>query len=123
MGAPCLQVLRHYLQEGRHQILGPGHSDFVLVNQHARPLSRMTVYKMVKRTALLAGITTPLSPHGLRHAFATHLLQGGADLRAVQEMLGHANITTTEIYTHVITDDLHATVDEHHPLGSGVRNP
>ena len=73
---------------------------------------------MVRRYAVAAGIDKSVSPHQLRHAFATHLLQGGADLRAVQEMLGHSDISTTEIYTHVDRQQLTETVDRHHPLGA-----
>jgi integrase/recombinase XerD len=118
MGAPCVEAVQQYLKHSRPKILVMGHSDFLLVSRSGKHLSRMTIYKIVKRMALLAGIKKPLSPHGLRHAFATHLLHGGADLRAVQEMLGHVNISTTEIYTHVIADDLHFSVNQFHPLGS-----
>jgi integrase/recombinase XerD len=77
----------------------------------------MGLYKIVRRAGVAAGVPADLSPHKLRHAFATHLLQGGADLRSVQEMLGHASIATTEIYTHVAQDALQETVDAYHPLG------
>ena len=79
-------------------------------------MTRQMFWKLIKRHALVAGIDAPLSPHTLRHAFATHLLAGGADLRVIQTLLGHADISTTEIYTHVLDERLKALVLEHHPL-------
>ncbi len=117
VGKPALAALNDYLTIGRPRLLKGRPSDFVFIGNSAKPLSRMALFKIVRRYAKVAGITRKLSPHKLRHAFATHLLQGGADLRAVQEMLGHADISTTEIYTHVESDALRAAVDKHHPLG------
>lgn len=79
------------------------------------PLSRVSVFKMLKAAALRAGVTKEISPHTFRHSFATHLLENGADLRAVQEMLGHESILTTEIYTHIDSRTWQASIMEHHP--------
>jgi len=92
-------------------------SEYVFIGNKSKSLSRMALFNIVRRAAVAAGIPKDISPHKLRHAFATHLLQGGADLRAVQEMLGHADISTTEIYTHIDRSGLDQTVNTHHPLG------
>jgi integrase/recombinase XerD len=118
MGEPSVAALRTYLADGRPALLKGRPSPYVFIGNRGRPLSRMALFKLVRRSAAAAGIPKALSPHKLRHAFATHLLQGGADLRSVQEMLGHSDISTTEIYTHVDRDGLRTTVDKHHPLGS-----
>lgn len=89
--------------------------DIVFLNRFCRSLSRQSVFKMIKRQALLAHVYKELSPHTFRHSFATHLIENGADLRAVQEMLGHESITTTEIYTHVDSSVWHAEVLDRHP--------
>lgn len=89
--------------------------DFLFLNKRGRPLSRVMVFLVVKELSALAGITKSVSPHTFRHSFATHLIDGGADLRAVQEMLGHESITTTEIYTHLDREYLRATVSQYHP--------
>jgi integrase/recombinase XerD len=117
MGQPAVLALTAYLERGRPALLRGRPSPYVFIGNRARPLSRMALWKIVRRYAGAAGINRDISPHKLRHAFATHLLQGGADLRAVQEMLGHADISTTEIYTHVAKDELRTSVDKHHPLG------
>jgi integrase/recombinase XerD len=119
MGQPAVRALERYLESGRPLLLKGRPSPYVFIGNRARPLSRMALFKIVRRYAKAAGIPRAISPHKLRHAFATHLLQGGADLRAVQEMLGHADIATTEIYTHVARDELRDSVDRHHPLGRG----
>jgi len=118
MGEPAMRALKTYLDDGRQALLKARPSLYVFIGNRARPLTRMALFKIVRRYATAAGISKAISPHKLRHAFATHLLQGGADLRAVQEMLGHADISTTEIYTHVETEQLKKTVNAHHPLGS-----
>ena len=89
--------------------------DVLFLNRFARPLSRQTMFKMIKKQALAAGVKSTISPHTFRHSFATHLVENGADLRAVQEMLGHENITTTEIYTHVDSSTWHKEVLACHP--------
>jgi integrase/recombinase XerD len=119
VGEPARLALEAWLRDGRPALLKGRPSPFVFIGNRGRALSRMALFKIVRRAAAQAGIPRALSPHKLRHAFATHLLQGGADLRSVQEMLGHADISTTEIYTHVDREGLKATVDRHHPLGSG----
>jgi integrase/recombinase XerD len=113
--------LARYLQEARAQLLQGRQSDALFVTS-AGPkagtgMSRIMFWNLVKRYAVQAGITTPLSPHTLRHAFATHLLNHGADLRAVQMLLGHADISTTTIYTHVARERLKTLHAQHHPRG------
>ena len=113
--------LQRYVSESRPALLGPRQTDDLFVTSAGRTpgtaMSRVMFWGLVKRYALQAGVTAPLSPHTLRHAFATHLLNHGADLRAVQMLLGHADISTTTIYTHIARErlkDLHA---QHHPRG------
>jgi integrase/recombinase XerD len=113
--------LTHYLQQSRPVLLGGRQSDALFVTS-AGPkagtgMSRIMFWNIVKRHAVQAGITAPLSPHTLRHAFATHLLNHGADLRAVQMLLGHADISTTTIYTHVARERLKTLHAQHHPRG------
>ena len=91
-------------------------SDRVFVNYQGKGLSRQSVFKMVRQAALIAGVTKELSPHSFRHSFATHLLEGGASIRQVQEMLGHSSLNTTEIYTHLDSHRLAQTIDQYHPL-------
>jgi len=109
--------LRRYLAESRPQILDGQGSEALFVTRHATGMSRQMFWHLIKRYALLAGVTAPLSPHTLRHAFATHLLNHGADLRAVQMLLGHADIGTTTIYTHVARERLRLLHAQHHPRG------
>ena len=89
--------------------------DLVFLNRFGRSLSRQSMFKMVKVQALLAGVRKEISPHTFRHSFATHLVEHGADLRVVQEMLGHESVTTTEIYTHIDSSTWHKNIIEHHP--------
>ena len=109
--------LTRYLEDARPQILAGQTSDDLFVTRHARGMSRQMFWNLIKRYALQAGILAPLSPHTLRHAFATHLLNHGADLRAVQMLLGHADIGTTTIYTHVARERLRQLHAKHHPRG------
>lgn len=114
-GAEAESWLRRWLAEGRAQVLGGQSSDALFVTRRGGPMTRQMFWKIVKAQAAAAGITAPLSPHVLRHAFATHLLNHGADLRAVQMLLGHADISTTTIYTHVARERLRQLHDRHHP--------
>ena len=109
--------LERYLAQARSVILGGQQAEEVFVTQRGAGMSRVMFWIIVKKCAQLAGITSPLSPHTLRHAFATHLLNHGADLRVVQMLLGHADISTTTIYTHVARERLKALHAEHHPRG------
>jgi integrase/recombinase XerD len=109
--------IERYLAEARGAILGARSSDALFVTARGGPMTRQMFWKIVKARALAAGIAAPLSPHTLRHAFATHLLNHGADLRAVQMLLGHADISTTTIYTHVARERLKALHALHHPRG------
>ena len=111
--------LRRWLAEGRPALLGKRSSEALFVTVRGAGMTRQMMWKLVKRYAVAAGITAPLSPHSLRHAFATHLLNHGADLRAVQMLLGHADIGTTTIYTHVARERLRQLHAQHHPRGGG----
>jgi integrase/recombinase XerC len=101
MGKPAAAALDLYLREGRKQLLGNYRTEAVFVNRYGRRLSERSVQKVIKRHALEAGLDKRIHPHMLRHSFATHLLDGGADLRVVQELLGHADLSSTQVYTHV----------------------
>ncbi|WP_287916376.1 site-specific tyrosine recombinase XerD [Tibeticola sp.] len=120
-GAVAQDWLERYLQSARPALLGERQSDDLFVTTSgARPgtaMTRVMFWQIVKRYAREAGITAPLSPHTLRHAFATHLLNHGADLRAVQLLLGHADISTTTIYTHIARERLKTLHAQHHPRG------
>ena len=113
----ALKQINLYLHEIRsHIIIKKGQEDFLFLNRRGAKLSREMIFMIIKELALTAGIHKTIGPHTLRHSFATHLVEGGADLRAVQEMLGHASITTTEIYTHLDRAYLRENILDHHPL-------
>ena len=116
-GQEAQHWLERYLQGARAIILGGQQTDAVFVTQRGAGMSRVMFWVIVKKCAQIAGVTSPLSPHTLRHAFATHLLNHGADLRVVQMLLGHADISTTTIYTHVARERLKSLHAEHHPRG------
>ncbi len=116
-GDEARRWLERYLLEARGAILGGQQTDDLFVTQRGSAMSRVMFWIIVKKCAQLAGITAPLSPHTLRHAFATHLLNHGADLRVVQLLLGHADISTTTIYTHVARERLKQLHAQHHPRG------
>ncbi len=116
-GGEAQAWIERYLAAARAAILKGQHSEALFVTARGGPMTRQMFWNIVKRHALAAGITAPLSPHTLRHAFATHLLNHGADLRAVQMLLGHADISTTTIYTHVARERLRQLHAQHHPRG------
>ena len=117
LGEEALDWLERYLREARPELLGARHSDAVFPTRRGEAMTRQAFWYMIRRYALRCGILKPLSPHTLRHAFATHLLNHGADLRAVQLLLGHSNISTTQIYTHVAKARLQELHARHHPRG------
>jgi integrase/recombinase XerD len=116
-GEEAADSLQNYLSQSRPVLLGKHNSSAVFVTQQGTAMSRVMFWKLIKKYALLADVHVPLSPHTLRHAFATHLLNHGADLRAVQMLLGHSDISTTTIYTHVARERLKALHAQHHPRG------
>lgn len=117
LGEEAVQRLQRYLAEARPALLRASPSDYVFTARAGAAMSRQAFWYLIKRYAIRAGISATLSPHTLRHAFATHLLNHGADLRVVQMLLGHADISTTQIYTHVARERLKQLHREHHPRG------
>ncbi len=117
IGEQALDWLTRYLREARPSLLSGKSSDAMFVTARASAMSRQAFWYLIKRHAVIAGIDKPLSPHTLRHAFATHLINHGADLRVVQLLLGHADISTTQIYTHVARERLKQLHAKHHPRG------
>lgn len=115
MGEPARDAILKYL-EVRPEPALPKFDDILFLNKSGGQLSRISIFNMVKKQALEAGITKEISPHTFRHSFATHLIEGGADLRSVQEMLGHESILTTEIYTHIDSTTWQKNILEHHPM-------
>lgn len=116
LGRTATAVIQKYLDEGRPQFVSKKHKDEALfLNHHGKRLTRQGFWKILKRLTAEAGIEKELTPHTLRHSFATHLLENGADLRAVQEMLGHVDISTTQIYTHVTKTRLKDVYSQFHP--------
>jgi integrase/recombinase XerD len=117
VGDEALHWVTTYLRDGRGMILGARQSDALFPSRAGRAMSRQAFWQIIKRYARIAGIGKSLSPHTLRHAFATHLLNHGADLRVVQLLLGHSDISTTQIYTHVARERLKDLHQRHHPRG------
>ena len=116
IGGPAIKALNIWLSEVRvHTPIKKGEEDMVFLNQRGSRLSRVYIFMLIKQLAESIGLKKKISPHTFRHSFATHLVEGGADLRAVQEMLGHESITTTEIYTHLDRDYLKSTIIQYHP--------
>lgn len=112
----CCQLISLYLKEARPQFMeGKEENGVLFVNQHGRPISARSIQNITERAAVNAGLYIHVHPHMIRHSFATHLLDNGADLRVVQELLGHANLSTTQIYTHVTQDRLAKVVENAHP--------
>jgi len=114
LGEMAADAFRAYL-DARPQAAEPAFDDIAFLNKNGRPLSRVAIFNLVKDQALVAGVNKEISPHTFRHSFATHLIERGADLRVVQEMLGHESILTTEIYTHIDTATWQAEILTHHP--------
>lgn len=115
IGTPALRTLKKYLTKLRPKLDRGEGRGYVYLNAHGRPLTRESVWKLVKNSGRIAGIKKNISPHTLRHTFATHLLEGGADLAAVQELLGHVDISSTQIYTHVDREYLRKIHERYHP--------
>lgn len=116
IGSQAVKYVRMYKDQVRvHVPIQKGEEDFLFLNRRGKALKRMYVFLVIKECAAKIGLQKTISPHTFRHSFATHLIEGGADLRAVQEMLGHASITTTEIYTHLDRDYLRSTIMQFHP--------
>lgn len=116
IGQQAIKYLKIYLEEIRiHQVIKPVHEDFVFLGRRGNPLSRVMIFIIIKDLANKIGLIKEISPHTFRHSFASHLVEGGADLRAIQDMLGHESITTTEIYTHIDKDYLHSIITQYHP--------
>jgi integrase/recombinase XerD len=116
IGGDAIRYINIYKDEVRvHVAIKPGQEDMLFLNRRGNALSRVMIFLVIKELTAAAGITKQVSPHTFRHSFATHLVEGGADLRAVQEMLGHESITTTEIYTHLDREYLRDTLQRYHP--------
>jgi len=116
IGEDAIKFIKIYKDNIRVHIgIKPGQEDILFLNRRGHQLTRVMIFLILKELAKKAGITKSISPHTFRHSFATHLVEGGADLRAVQEMLGHESITTTEIYTHLDRDFLRTTLQQFHP--------
>lgn len=116
IGSDAIKYIKLYKDNIRvHQPMIPGYEDILFLNQRGKGLTRVMIFYIIRDLAAKAGISKSISPHTFRHSFATHLVEGGADLRAVQEMLGHESITTTEIYTHLDRDFLRNTLQQFHP--------
>ena len=116
LGTAAKKEIDYYLKSFRNHIKPKkGHGDYLFLNRRGSKLTRVMIFNIVKDACTQAGINKNISPHTFRHSFATHLIEGGADLRVVQEMLGHESITTTEIYTHVDREYLRETIIQYHP--------
>ena len=116
IGEVALHNMRLYLEQSRcNMVIKRGYEDILFLNRRGAQLTRVMVFYIIKQLCALAGIRKTVSPHTLRHSFATHLLEGGAHLRAIQQMLGHESITTTEIYVHIDRSRLRREILEHHP--------
>jgi integrase/recombinase XerD len=114
-GTKAIDSLKEYLKNGRPSLLEKGGFSYLFLNSKGRPMTRQGLWKIIRKYALKAGIAKTVTPHTVRHSFATHLLEGGADLRSVQIMLGHSDISTTQIYTHVARERLKEIHEKYHP--------
>lgn len=117
LGEEAIGWVMQYLRDGRPQLISDATSEVLFPSRRGQQMTRQTFWHRIKRYAIVAGIDKPLSPHVLRHAFATHLLNHGADLRVVQMLLGHSDLSTTQIYTHVAQHRLQSLHSKHHPRG------
>lgn len=117
LGSYAIKRIEKYKEEARTHFLKPGGSDFLFLNKNGKPMTRQGFWKILKTLCIKTGLTSEISPHTFRHSFATHLLEGGADLRAVQIMLGHSDISTTQIYTHISREHLRNVHTKYHPRG------
>ncbi|MFC4760454.1 site-specific tyrosine recombinase XerD [Fructobacillus durionis] len=115
VGEVAVDWLKTYLRDSRPKLLKDKKADQIFLNDHGRPISRQGVWQLIKKLVKEAGIEKDVSPHTLRHSFATHILENGADLRIVQELLGHSDISTTQIYTHISKGRLTQVYDQYHP--------
>ena len=117
MGDFAKTYLEEYIYNHRNLMLKGNNSEYIFLNNHGKKMTRQGFFKIIKKLASDVGISTEISPHTLRHSFASHLLKYGADLRTIQELLGHSDISTTQIYTHVENEELRKNYDEYHPHG------
>ena len=118
IGDYALNALKIYINEYRSSLFKREVNDYLFLNNHGKPMTRQGFFKIIKKLASEQGITKEFSPHTLRHSFATHLLSHGADLRIIQELLGHSDVSTTQIYTHVSNEELEDTFKKYHPHGN-----
>ena len=117
MGDFAKTYLEEYIYNHRNLMLKGNNCEYIFLNNHGKKMTRQGFFKIIKKLANNIGISTEISPHTLRHSFASHLLKYGADLRTIQELLGHSDISTTQIYTHVANEELRKNYDEYHPHG------
>ena len=119
MGKGAIEAARAYLERGRPYLGRTQRGDVLFLNHRGRGITRQAVFQLVRDHARRAGVASDVTPHTLRHSFATHLLEGGADVRVVQELLGHASVTTTQVYTLVTVDSLREVYATAHPRALG----
>ena len=117
IGDIALEYLEEYINNHRINMLKGINTDYVFLNNHGKKMTRQGFFKIIKKIAKEKGINSEISPHTLRHSFASHLLKYGADLRTIQELLGHSDISTTQVYTHIANEELRKNYDEYHPHG------